>query len=206
VCDALDNCPTVPNPDQANADGDALGDACDPCTNGAAATKQKLTATKLLPPGGDDKLSFKGQATVPPAPTLDLLDRGVRILLNGVTGTTLLDATIPGGAYDTTSRTGWRVNTSHTVWTYKSPGTATQGIDKVSVKVDPTVAGAIKFGVKGKNGSYAATPADVPVTATLVLDVPTAVGGQCVEARFTAAPPASPSCVLASSGATLKCK
>ena len=30
VMDATDNCPAVPNPDQANADGDALGNACDP--------------------------------------------------------------------------------------------------------------------------------------------------------------------------------
>jgi Zn-dependent metalloprotease len=30
VADAYDNCPTVPNADQANFDGDAQGDACDP--------------------------------------------------------------------------------------------------------------------------------------------------------------------------------
>src|SRR5262249_54890060 len=29
VDDLSDNCPTVPNPSQANADGDALGDACE---------------------------------------------------------------------------------------------------------------------------------------------------------------------------------
>lgn len=31
VTNASDNCPKVPNPDQANDDGDAFGDACDPC-------------------------------------------------------------------------------------------------------------------------------------------------------------------------------
>ncbi len=31
--DACDNCPDVPNADQADADGDALGDACDNCTD-----------------------------------------------------------------------------------------------------------------------------------------------------------------------------
>lgn len=31
VADDVDNCPTVANPDQANADGDKYGDACDKC-------------------------------------------------------------------------------------------------------------------------------------------------------------------------------
>src|SRR5262249_23470977 len=111
VCDAIDNCPTVPNPDQANADGDSLGDACDPCTNGAAATKPKLTATKLLPPGGDDKLSFKGQATVPASPTLDLLDRGVRILLSG--GRARRSSTRPSRAARMTPRAGQDGRSTH---------------------------------------------------------------------------------------------
>ena len=29
--DPVDNCPTVPNPDQTDSDGEGLGDACDPC-------------------------------------------------------------------------------------------------------------------------------------------------------------------------------
>jgi hypothetical protein len=206
ICDAIDNCPTVPNPDQANADGDALGDACDPCTNGALATKPKLTATKLLAPSGDDKLSFNGSAAIPQTPALDPSTRGVRILLTGATGTTILDATVPGGAYDSTTKTGWRVNGTQTAWSYKSPGTATQGIDKVAVKVDPSVTGGVKFTVKGKNGAYPVTQGDLPVVATLVFDVPTAIGGQCVEEHFPATPPTSPSCALLSGGATLKCK
>jgi hypothetical protein len=33
ICQGDDNCPDVPNPDQADADGDRIGDACDNCLN-----------------------------------------------------------------------------------------------------------------------------------------------------------------------------
>jgi spore coat protein CotH len=36
TCDGSDNCPTVANPTQANADGDSKGDACDTCPLDAA--------------------------------------------------------------------------------------------------------------------------------------------------------------------------
>jgi len=36
ACEGSDNCPGASNPDQANADGDAAGDLCDPCPLDAA--------------------------------------------------------------------------------------------------------------------------------------------------------------------------
>ena len=53
VPDPYDNCPTVPNPDQADSDGDGIGDACDltldpTATPTATATGSPATATPIL--------------------------------------------------------------------------------------------------------------------------------------------------------------
>lgn len=187
-------------------DADTLCDRDDPCTNGALATKHKLTAVKITAPPGNDKLSLKGQATISLSPPLDLVMNGVRVLVVGATGTDVVDATIPGGAYNSATRTGWRVNGANTSWTWKGPGTTTEGIVKVGVKLKPSIPGFVKFKVSGKNGTYTVTSPDLPVTGILVLDPPAATTGQCIEARFPATPPAKPSCTLQSGGATLKCK
>jgi hypothetical protein len=212
VCDALDNCDGIPNPSQTNADADALGDACDPCTNlvPTGQDKVKLTLTKLLAPATDDKLSFKGFFTsVPATPTIDPTTNGVRILITDSTGVTPIDITIPGGAYNVANRAGWRVNGSGTSWTYKNAGTAVplvNGIQKVQLKKQASPPGKYKFGVKGKNGNYAVNTANLPLVGTLVIDPPYAATGQCGEAMFPATPPAKPSCLSVSGGKTVKCK
>ncbi len=209
TCDAQDNCEVTPNPTQADGDGDDRGDACDPCTNSVptGALKTKLTIVKLQTPPGDDKLKFSGQfGAVPTTPAVDPVTKGIRFLVNDATGAVVLDAIIPGGAYNTANRAGWKANGAGTAWTYKNAGSPVpliSGITKVSLKKQKTP-GLFKVSISGKAGSYAVSGSNLPVVATLVIDSPFAASGQCGEAFFPGPPPV-PSCTLSASGA-LKCK
>jgi hypothetical protein len=208
VCDTSDNCPNDSNTDQANGDADTLGDVCDPCTGGAIAIKHKITITKLLTPVGDDKLSFKAQATltIPFVPTLNPQANGIRLLIVDSIGDTMLDATVPGSVYNPATRTGWKVNGSGTSWTYKNPGTDPYGFTVVGVKTTPSKPGLVKVKAKGKDSAYAVHTNHLPLQATFILDPPTADTGECIEAIWPAAFPVKPSCSVASNGNTVKCK
>jgi len=180
--------------------GELVG--CNVCADATAPgpmTRSKLTIRKLNTPPGDDKLTFTGQLSLssPFSPALDPLTNGVRLLLEGTAGS-LLDAVVPGGAHDGSTRKGWKVNRSGTKWTYQDKtATPADGIAKVVIQ-DRSAAtpGLVKFTVNGKAGSYAVAPDDLPVTARLILAPP---GAKCGDTSFS-------SCAFNSAGSTLKCK
>src|SRR2546430_1498627 len=151
VCDADDDCPLAADPDQADADGDGIGDACDPCT-GAAITGAKLALGKLGAPAGDETLVFKGRITVPVAPAIDPVTTGVRVLVDGV-----LDATIPGGAFDPAPTTGWKVK-KNGAFAYHNGEGGILGIAKAAPKPSSQAPGPAPVAVARQAGGHTPDP------------------------------------------------
>src|SRR5262245_3203198 len=108
VCDADDDCPEVADADQTDTDGDGLGDACDPCTGGLTVAKPKISVTKLVAPAGHEALAVSGRfMPFPASPALDPVSTGARVVVTDTAGT-LVDATIPAGAFDVVTERGWK--------------------------------------------------------------------------------------------------
>ncbi len=210
VCGEDDNCPDDDNGTQTDGDGDGTGDACDPCTGGANPVKTKMTIAKLSTPPGDDTFKLSGSVTVPTTPAIAPVTKGIRLLVVDATGTEIIDATLPGGAYSSATRTGWTANGAGTAFKYKHTSKtipAIDGITKATLKLKPSVPSLIKFSIGGKKSNYAVIPANLPLTATLVIDSPIAMTGQCGEEFFANVPSGNPErCALIPSGATLRCK
>jgi hypothetical protein len=161
-------------------------------------TDAKLALTKIASPPGDDTLKWKGGLTLPPATTVDPLTTGVRILIDGAQGT-ILDAVIPGGAYDKGSKTGWKSNNGKS--SYKNPS-GILGIRKVAIQQSTKVPGLVRFAIVGKGGSYAVDLDDPQLSATLVLGP---AGAACGVADFPGPPPA-PTCVAKLAKGKVSCK
>jgi cysteine-rich repeat protein len=183
-----------------DADGDALCDALDPCTNGAALTLTSVKIGRLTTLPGDDSLSWKGEVILPHpfSPTLDPAANGIRLLLAQGT-TSVLDVVIPGGPRAGSPPVGWRMSGNGAKWSYVNASpTPAGGIAKVLVQHAASTPGRLKLRIKGKNASLAVAPNDPSLTAVVVLDPPVATTGQCGEATLA--------CTTSGSGSTRRCQ
>jgi YVTN family beta-propeller protein len=188
VPDSTDDCPTVANADQADSDADGLGDACDPCTGGASLTGGHLVLSRLGAPGGDDVLKLRGRFTIPTVPAIDPSAHGLRILVAGTSGQ-LLDVTVGSGP-------GWRHKGN--AWSYADPS-ATSGIVKARLRATAAAPGTMSVRLLGVGIDLGQAGAELPLSATIVVDAPTATTGECAESTFA-------SCVSVHGGGVVRCR
>jgi len=146
--------------------------------------------------------------TYPYSPALDPIAHGVRVIIQNAAGGTVLDGTVPGGLYDQSTQRGWRTNTDGSAFIYRHIGNIVpkiEGIKRVVIfdrsSRDP---GRLKFSVQGREGNYPLTPAEGPIRAVIVFDVPAATTGQCAEADYPGPPP-TPTCTFSSDGSFAVC-
>ena len=154
--------------------------------------KPKLTLGKILAPAGDDTLAFAGALPAPATPPDPDL-HGLAILLSDGGGV-VREETLPAGAYDKATKTGWKVNKKRTKWTWAHPKDGAVGgfVKAVVARKKTTLAIALK----AQNGAYAAT-APVAIAVTL----PT--NGECARTDFTGT---QQGCALKSKGKKIVCK
>jgi cysteine-rich repeat protein len=204
--DGCDNCVADTNEGQADGDGDDVGDACDPCTNivPVLATRAKILVKKLDAVPGDDGLAFTGTLDgSPDTGAADPVATGVRVLVGSAAGRDLVDAVLPPGAFDPAVGAGWKANGRRTVFKYvdsRKPG----GLVSVTIKLSPTHPGRLRYAALWRNGAFQVSPAELPLTGTLVLDPPVATNGRCGEAVFSST--TAPRCIFSASRRTLRCR
>jgi hypothetical protein len=175
-------------------DADGTCDADELCVAPALAAGVKLALGKLATAPGDDTLALRGSLALPAGFPVDPMANGARVALADAAGT-VLDVRIPAGERGPGAPTGWKANKKRTVFTYKGDGSL-GGIVKVAVHTSAKTPGEVGFTVVGKHGQYAVTPADLPLTATFVLESP----GGCGGATF-----AAPQCKANVKRGTLHC-
>jgi hypothetical protein len=138
---------------------------------------------------------------VPAQPTLDPITRGLRIIMSDSLDGEVIDVRLPGGAYSSTVKAGWKGGA--TGWNYANGGQVLpllQGITKVSLRGRASQPGVYSVAITGKNGSYAIQPGGLPVTVTVVMNPPLATTGQCAEIGF------DPGACRLSTNGSLVCK
>jgi hypothetical protein len=162
------------------------------------ATYSKLAGTAGADPG---PYVFTFSGSVRAAGGINAYDpatNGVRILLddagaNGFSGDRWVDVTVPGGP-------GWKTSKSGYAWRYKNLN-APGGIVRIQLSHLTRKPGTLKFRVLGRAGSLAIPRTRVPMKATLVVDPPIALTGQCGETAYDGS-----RCKFSRSGRALRCR
>jgi hypothetical protein len=173
------------------------------CTAPVPLTAARLVLSKLDTPPGDDGLALKGEMVLPApiSPPLDLVANGARVLIddNG----SILDVTLPSGAYDRATGVGWKVDRKvpPTRWTWVDRSAVPPGgiVSMIVRDASARMPGLVTVRARGRKGSYPVAPGGEPGTVLVVLDPGT--GAQCGEATFPAG-----ACTFDRRGRRLTCR
>ncbi|MCC6847111.1 MAG: hypothetical protein IT294_01320 [Deltaproteobacteria bacterium] len=175
-----DNCPAVANAEQADADEDQHGDACDDCTDGSPLRKPVLGLKK-------GKLVLKGALSLPAAPLLQPAATGARVTIEDGTGAAVAVFDAPPGAFDAATKTGWKK------LAYTSRTGELRGLKLGQAKKKP---GTVKIDLKAVLPGVDPSAIVPPITARILLDGLTLPTSLCGHVRFAGPAGVNPLCAL----------
>jgi hypothetical protein len=176
--DECDNCPLVPNTNQADGDFDGVGNACDPCPHVTGAIPAVMTVKKVLliyggtgPGGGDDKpKAIKAEFTAA-AFDPDSTDDVHVTFTDADTVPLVFGASLNAGPPWT------QLSAAPNKWKYLDT-TAPTGVKLMLIKEDPSTPGDYTAKVIGKFASITSGPL-VGGAVTTTIEMENGGIGQC---------------------------
>ncbi|HEY8516919.1 MAG TPA: hypothetical protein VIS07_15525 [Candidatus Binatia bacterium] len=208
VGDACDGCPFAPDSAQTNTDRDRRGDACDVCPLDRPFLND---VTLRLTSNGTRGGRFTAAGRFPYyVPFLDPERDGFRLVVRDASGDVVLDVDAAPGAYDPSTRSGWRRGSGPGAsWRFRSPPNPRE--DAFTVDVKPLGNDLARVVVRGRR-AHLALPTGLPLSVTPVGRDPERdlypQPDECQALQLDASPPAPArdGCVLRNGGRVLLCR
>jgi hypothetical protein len=191
VNDVCDNCPGLPNNDQADGDADGVGDVCDPCPNVAGGAPVAMTASKALlvykasGPGSSDDIPKLIRADFSTATPFDpdSTDDVTVTLRNTTTGKTLYE-----GSATTASGLWTQAGSGAEKWTYTDTDTTLPpGTDVKKAKLQelsPPGSDSYRFKLIGRGANITNAPI-APATDDVEAIIEITPAGVCAAVTLT---------------------
>jgi cysteine-rich repeat protein len=183
VCDGVS--PECPPDLPLDSDGDGIRDPCDPCNGGVPVDRPQVTLAGYDQLAGNDTLRVSARLVVPAAliSSLDPVANGLRVQIgNPSLPAELFDVTLPPGAYDPASQTGWTVSRAATSWRFRTAD-ASLAVMSAGVHLSTTTR-TVAVKLRGKHRTFADQLPGSPVRFVVVLHPPLATDGLCGDIDF----------------------